>query len=708
MKRMLINAAHPEEIRVAFINGQELYDLDIESRAKKQKLEDIYKANVAEVLPHLSAAFIKYGQSRPGFLSLKHTKIAPGNAETCGDSEISLEKEQEILVQVIKDERDNKGAQLTTDISLKSQHLILHPYNPNPNPRLFRYLQASNRQTLQMLREAKKELSIPVGMGIIIKSIGIQITFERLQKEIDWLLQIWQNIIQAHESKDYPAPRLLYQREPSPARVLRDYLAEPVDEIVVDTPEAFADFSELVDWCLPEYQGKLKLHEGAYSLFREYKIDRQAEQELDRIIRLKSGGTIVIDPTEALTAIDVNSARDKRKTLTTNLEAVDEIARQLRIRDISGLVVVDLIGASDKEDSNDVKKIYERMEENLFNDRALTRIEKISRFGLLEIERQRLRTSLTDTIANICPHCQGKGSIANIEHIAIKVMYEIEDNSIKNSINKINVNTSPEVGSYIFNNKRSKISCIEKKNNVIINIISNPEIHNNYFELHGVNSDNITVFKFNNKKIIKQRVIVEENKNPAISPHKMPKTGFFSKLFSTLFELKTNRLIKKSLQSTQQENNIKRKNNMQEKRQQNKPNKNNRNNRNNRNRLGNKKQLPQQSAPQKTSTNKAKPTKKINTLNQHQKQRTLTKQPTEVSKASSGEHASLDVNDKTNDKTKKSSSTIASLPKTNHPQEPVKPQQIASNTASYKPKVSANRFKVLNDPRVTNKKTLDT
>lgn len=748
MKRMLVNAAHPEEVRVAFIDGQELYDLDIESRGKKQRLEDIYKASVIEVLPNLSAAFIDYGQIKPGFLSLKHVKAAPEDAEISGDPKISLEKGQEVLVQVVKDERDRKGAQLTTDILLKSQHLILHPCSPAP--RSSGYLHAASRK---MLAETKKELSIPVGMDVAIKSESIQVTPKGLQKEIDWLLQIWKNIIQANESKDYPAPRLLYQREPSPTRVLRDYLATPVDEIIVDTPEIFADFSELIDWCLPEYQGKLKLHKGPYSLFKEYKVNHQAEQGLDRTIKLKSGGTIVIDPTEALTAIDVNSARDKGETLKTNIEAVDEIARQLRIRDISGLVVIDLIGSSDKENSDDVEKIYKRMEKNLFYDRALTRIEKISRFGLLEIERQRLRISLIDTIANICPNCQGRGSVVNIEHAALQVIYEIEDNIIKKSVDKINIVISPKITSYIFNNKRSKISYIEKNYNVTINIISNAAIQDDYFELRGFNNHNLPVFTLNSRKI-KKHVSPgrTKNKNPVVKPHKKPKIGFFSKLFSKLFKSNNKILVKKN---NPKNNNKKYSNNLQ-KTQQKAQQKNkyikgteqknnnstcknkNKSDDNKKNTAKNKYQPPRPLTSSKQSA-QTSPAKQPDVPNRQQSH-ISTGKPHKVSKVSTGEHASIDLVGNTG----KNYDSINALPNTSRQQEPGKPQQIASNASNNKPGAPAykskapmpstssdqpevlvnktvvpeasknetealtNQSMALNDPRTRDKSTLDT
>lgn len=475
MKRMLINATYKEEIRVAFVDNQTLYDLDIESLVQEQRVESIYKARVVRVQDNLSSAFLDYGTGKEGFLSFKHLKTHRSSSQsTDEDSDVSkiLSEGDEVLVQVIKDERRDKGAQLSTMISLKSHHLILYPNNPYPHQRRTTRLREESRQEIQAI---KKALPLPEGVGVIVKQEAIGSKPDALEGELNLLLNFWKKIQQA--SEEHVAPCRLYQGDRSPIRVLRDYPTESIDEIVVDNPEIFDEIKTYIEWYMPEYKDKLVLHEDDLSLFKAYKIDKQISRAFDRTVKLPSGGNIAIDMAEALVAIDVNSAQakgaDSRETaLKTNLEAAAEICRQIKIRDLSGLIVIDFIGMSRKEDQEDTEKVHAHMQKELSKDRALIRTADISCFGLMEIERQRLRTSLQETISAVCPTCEGQGHILNTETAALKILRQLEDQSLHDNVSKIEVKASPEVVAHIFNDKRFKLYAIERRHPVTIAITS--------------------------------------------------------------------------------------------------------------------------------------------------------------------------------------------------------------------------------------------
>lgn len=499
MKRMLVSATQQDEICIAFAENNTLYDLDVESFARKQRTGNIYKAKTTRVQEDLASAFLEYGNHTDGFLSLKHAVPRPtagsplpsgGGLPAAGD---------EILVQVIKDRRRNKGAQLSTLFSLRSRHLILHPNNPNPNRKLFGYLNRNEHAALWA------ELPIPEGMGVSIKVASMHSQAGGLNKELDYLLKLWQAIQQA--GAKHAAPCLLYESECSPIRVLQDYLTEPVDEIVVDEPETYKGIQQYIELQMPEYHDKVTLYEDTTPLFKEYKIDRQFEQAFNRTVTLPSGGTIVIDATEALVAIDVNSAKAKgsdsqQTTLTANLEAAVEICRQLRIRDLSGLIVVDFIGMSQREGKEDALKVYERMKQELKKDRAMTRTTDISAFGLIEIERQRLRISLQETVSAICPLCQGQGHIMNVANFAIKILQKIKDKSIalEDDVANINLDCSPEVASYLFNSKRREIADIESRSSSYIAITANPNLRNEEYIFTGAQQNTNIQNLLNNRE----------------------------------------------------------------------------------------------------------------------------------------------------------------------------------------------------------------
>ena len=473
MKRVLINASDAEEIRIAFIDGHTLYDLDIENTGQQQKVNNIYKSKVYKKQKDSSGIFVEYGAERHGFLSLK--KVPQGQLISAGGEPLKIDdvKEgQEIMTQVVKDERRDKGAQLSAIIKVPSRYLSVFPNNLNPRDPIPDRLLAD-------AQAVKDALEIPQGIGVSITKEGLEVDPKVLRDELKWLLDVWRQIKEAGNSVEFPAPYPLHISERSPIRVLRDYLRTPVDEIVVDEEEVFKNVREYVENYLPDHAGKVILHEQNWPIFSYYKINDEIQKAFDRTVRLPSGGTIVIDPTEALVAIDVNTAQargnnPKDTALNTNLEAVSEIARQLRIRDLSGLIVVDLIGMSQKEDQEDAEKIYNKLRQALRRDRATTRIAEVSKFGLIEIERQRLRLSLQETMAAPCPLCQGQSNVLNANNQALRILRQIiEERALSEKVSKIEASTSPAVAAFLFNEKRNAIRKIELERSV--QIIINPD-----------------------------------------------------------------------------------------------------------------------------------------------------------------------------------------------------------------------------------------
>ena len=457
MKRMLINATQAEELRVAIVDGQTLYDIDIEQPSKEQKKSNIYKGRITRLEPSLEAAFVEYGAERHGFLPLKEISrdyfqagVDPNKA---GIREL-LREGQEVVVQVDKDERGNKGAALTTYISLAGRYMVLMPNSPSAGG-VSRRIEGEDRAELKRAMDA---LQIPDHMGVIIRTAGVGRDAEELQWDLDYLLAAWRAIAEAALSK--PAPFLIYQESRLIVRALRDYMRSDIGEILVDTPEMYAEALDFVEQVMPHNKRKLKHYTDDIPLFNRFQIESQIENAYERTIRLPSGGALVIDQTEALTAIDVNSARatkggDIEETaFHTNLEAAEEVARQLRLRDLGGLVVIDFI---DMSSSKHQRAVEDRLQGSLKYDRARVQLGRISRFGLLEMSRQRLRASLGESSQIVCPRCEGHGRMRSVESLSLSIIRVAEEHAMKENTGQVLVQAPVEIANFLLNEKRSAL-----------------------------------------------------------------------------------------------------------------------------------------------------------------------------------------------------------------------------------------------------------
>ncbi len=468
MKRMLINATHSEELRVALVDGQKLYDLDIESLARDQKKSNIYKGKVTRVEPSLEAAFVDFGGNRHGFLPLKEISRAyfkPGASTQRGRINIAdvLSEGQELIVQVDKEGRGSKGAALTTFYSLAGRYLVLMPNNPRAGG-ISRRIEGEEREGL---RDALSELKIPKDMGIIVRTAGVGRSAEELKLDLNYLLQLADAIKIAADSQS--APFLIYQEGDVITRAVRDYMRDDIGEILIDTDAAFEQASGFVGQVMPHLKSRVKRYNSDVPLFNRYQIEGQIESAFQREVRLPSGGSIVIDPTEALVSIDINSARatkgsDIEETaLNTNLEAADEICRQLRIRDIGGLVVIDFIDMNLPKHQRGVEN---RMREALELDRAKIQLNKISKFGLLEMSRQRMRPSLRETSHVVCPRCEGLGTIRDIESTALALLRVIQEEALKESTAQVRAFVPINVAAFVLNEKRPVVLDIENRHSI--------------------------------------------------------------------------------------------------------------------------------------------------------------------------------------------------------------------------------------------------
>ncbi|MBT7951388.1 MAG: Rne/Rng family ribonuclease, partial [Gammaproteobacteria bacterium] len=431
MKRMLINATQPEELRVALVDGQRLYDLDIESSRREQKKSNIYKCRIVRIEPSLEAAFVDYGSERHGFLPFKEiarTLFKNGSGDGKVIIKDELEVGQEYNIQVEKEERGNKGAALTTFISLAGRYLVLMPNNPRAGG-VSRQIEGSDRAEA---REAMSGLTVPQGMGLILRTAGVGKSSEELQWDMDYLISLWTAISEA--AKDRSAPFLIYKESEVIIRAIRDYLRVDIAEIWIDDTDVFDRAREFMQQVMPQNLSKLKLYKENDSLFNRYQIEGQIETAFSREVTLPSGGALIIDPTEALTSIDINSARStggqdiEQTALNTNLEAADEVARQLRLRDLGGLVVIDFI---DMMNTRNQREVENRLKDALRIDRARVQIGRISRFGLLEMSRQRLRPSLDESSHIPCPQCDGQGTIRGTDSLSLAVFRIIEEEAMK-------------------------------------------------------------------------------------------------------------------------------------------------------------------------------------------------------------------------------------------------------------------------------------
>jgi ribonuclease E len=490
---MLINATQPEELRVALVEGQRLYDLDIENTNRQQKKSNIYKGVITRVEPSLEAAFVDFGAERHGFLPLKEISREyfyrqPGDIGGRVKIKDVVKEGTEVVVQVDKEERGNKGAALTTFISLAGRYLVLMPNNPRAGG-ISRRIEGDERTEL---REALSSIEVPDGMGVIVRTAGVGRSPEELQWDLTYLLQLWEAVTGAAQGKS--APFLILQESNVIIRAIRDYLRDDIDQVMIDTPEAYDHALTFVKQIMPHYQSKVRMYQDAVPLFNRYQIESQIETAFERVVQLPSGGSIVIDPTEALVSIDINSARatkggDIEETaLQTNLEAADEIARQLRLRDIGGLIVIDFIDMTSAKSQRDVEN---RVRDALQPDRARVQVGRISRFGLLEMSRQRLRPSLDETSASVCPRCSGQGTIRDTKSLALSILRLIEEAGNKDRSAEIRAIVPVDVASYLLNEKRAAISAAEERTKVRIVIIPSNHLETPHFELKRLRDDEI-------------------------------------------------------------------------------------------------------------------------------------------------------------------------------------------------------------------------
>jgi len=512
MKRMLINATQPEELRVALVDGQKLYDFDIEIPSKEQKKSNVYKGIITRVEPSLEAAFINYGAEKHGFLPFKEIsplyrtdpKTGKSSRTTIKDN---LKEGQEVIVQIEKEERGNKGAALTTYISLAGTYLVLMPNNPRAGG-ISRRIEGETRNEL---RETMNTLDIPDEMGIIIRTAGCGKNAEELQWDLDYLLQLWRAIERSGTEQN--APFLIFQESNVIIRALRDHLRNEIEEILIDKESAFKLVQTFLKQVMPHFLSRAKYYQDDVPLFNRYQIESQIETAYKREVSLPSGGAIVIDYTEALTSVDINSARATKGSdiedtaLNTNLEAADEIARQLRLRDLGGLFVIDFI---DMLANRNQRAVETRLKDALKIDRARIQTSRISRFGLLEMSRQRIHPSLGDSTQLSCPRCKGQGSIRNVESVALSVLRIIEEEAMKKGSEKIIVHLPIESATFLLNEKRSVIEEIEKRLKVGIIILPSKHLETPAYDIERIKSKDIGDEKLSYLQVQTEEVTIPE------------------------------------------------------------------------------------------------------------------------------------------------------------------------------------------------------
>ena len=481
MKRMLINATNPEELRVAVVDGQKLLNLDIENAAHQQKKGNIYKGRITRIEASLQAAFVEYGGDRQGFLPVKevareyYPRDEEGNTPSPKKIRIQdvLSEGQELIVQVDKEERGSKGAALTTMPSLAGRYLVLMPNNPRAGG-VSRRIEGEERKEM---RDALNSLEIPDGVGVIIRTAGIGKESDQLQRDLDHLLHLWRSILE--QSEKHPAPRLIYQEGDMVIRTLRDNFEEGVGEILVDDPEVAGKARDFMQTIMPEFVRRIKVYQDPIPLFSRFQIEHQIDTAYSREVPLDGGGSLVIDPTEALVSIDINSAKatkgeDLEETaLQTNLEAAEEIPRQLRLRDVGGLIVIDFI---DMKRRRNTQQVEDKLRESVKSDRARIKVGKISRFGLLEMSRQRLRPSLGEATHAACPRCGGQGRIRTTDSSALHILRVFEEEALKENTAFLDARVPVGVAAYLLNEKRGALTRLEEKYGVQITVIPDPNI----------------------------------------------------------------------------------------------------------------------------------------------------------------------------------------------------------------------------------------
>jgi ribonuclease E len=488
---MLVNAVQEEELRVALVDGQKLYDLSIEIPSREQKKSNIYKGRITRVEPSLEAAFVEYGAQRHGFLPLKEVskeyfRTQPGNQGRMNIKDL-LQEGQELIVQVEKEERGNKGAALTTFISLAGRFLVLMPNNPRAGG-VSRRIEGEDRE---QMRDAMNGLVIPEGMGAIVRTAGVGRSTEELQWDLNNLKTAWDAIVAANDGR--PAPFLIFQESDAVTRGLRDYFSDDVGECLIDQPEAFEKALEYMQRFMPpDAQRKLKLYQDPVPLFTRYQIESQIESAYSHKVTLPSGGSLVIDHTEALVSIDINSARSTRggdieaTARNTNLEAAEEIARQLRLRDIGGLIVIDFI---DMESTANQRAVEDMLRDAVKMDRARIQLGRLSRFGLLELSRQRLRPALSETTHINCPRCTGMGTIRGVESMSLALLRLIGEEARKERTGRVIAQVPVDVATYLINEKRDWLNQIESRDKVSLIIVPNPHMQTPAYTLRRIRDD---------------------------------------------------------------------------------------------------------------------------------------------------------------------------------------------------------------------------
>ena len=526
MKRILINANQKEEIRVAMVDGQQLYDLDVEIPSRAQKKANVYKGKITRVEPSLEACFVDYGQERHGFLPFKEISRSYFTEEALksgGRSDIrtAIKEGTEVVIQIEKEERGNKGAALTTFISLAGRFLVLMPNNPRAGG-VSRRIEGEDRSAL---RDAMSQLEVPDGMGLIVRTGGVGRSVEELQWDLDYLLQLWTAFEKATAEK--PAPFLVYQESNVIIRALRDYFRNDISEVLIDSSEVYETAKQFIEQVMPNRISKIKLYNDTVPMFNRFQIENQIESAYRREVQLPSGGAIVIDHTEALISIDINSARatkgsDIEETArNTNLEAADEIARQLRLRDLGGLIVIDFI---DMMAARNQREVENRLRDAVGIDRARVQVGRISRFGLLEMSRQRLKPSLGEATQIVCPRCTGNGTIRTVESLSLSLIRIVEEEALKENTGRVEVHVPVDVATYMLNEKRKAIAEVEQQTGNHILIIASTLLETPQYRVERIRksdmdeSSNIASYK--QADVAEEERLPEERKEKMIQPER--------------------------------------------------------------------------------------------------------------------------------------------------------------------------------------------
>ncbi len=518
MKRMLINATQQEEMRVALVDGQHLYDLDIENVATKQKKANIYKGKITRIEPSLEACFVDYGSERHGFLPFK--EISREYFKNASDQSIAikdqLEEGLELIIQVEREERGNKGAALTTFISLAGRYLVLMPNNPRAGG-VSRRISGKNRAEI---RDAMAALVVPDEMGLIVRTAGMGRTAEELQWDLDYLIMLWDAILDAGKRA---APLLIFQESNIIIRALRDYYRSDIGEILIDDETVFKEAEVFINNIMPQIGDKIKLYEDQIPLFTRFQVESQIQTAYERNVRLPSGGALVFDHTEALVSIDINSGRSTKgadiedTALNTNIEAAEEIARQLKLRDLGGLIVIDFI---DMLDSKNQRKVESALHDALASDRARIQVGQISRFGLLEMSRQRLRPSLDETSHIVCPRCEGQGTIRDTKSLALGILRIIEEECLKERTSELVIQVPVNVAVYLLNEKRSDVEDIEARLKVRVIVIPDSNFETPHFKITRYRINDEETGSDSENHIVKEELTIDDIRNQAVIQNK--------------------------------------------------------------------------------------------------------------------------------------------------------------------------------------------